>query len=53
VVLDVACSVRTGGGEIALSSCMQPPCPWRQDTLAFLVDESGREGRQQDVPDAQ
>jgi hypothetical protein len=33
--------------EIALNRCMQPPRPWRQDTLAFLVDESGTEGRQQ------
>jgi hypothetical protein len=36
-----------GNDEIALNRCMQPPRPWRQDTLAFLVDESGTEGRQQ------
>jgi hypothetical protein len=39
--------VRIGEDEIALNRCMQPPRPWRQDTLAFLVDESGLMERQQ------
>jgi hypothetical protein len=43
----VAGNVRIGEDEIALNRCMQPPRPWRQDTLAFLVDESGLMRRQQ------
>jgi hypothetical protein len=53
-MLDVAWSVRIGGvGEIALNRCMQPPRPWRQDTLAFFVDESGLMEGSSCVPGAQ